>query len=358
MMDKQYMELAVSMAEAARGQTSPNPLVGCVIVKNGEVVGLGAHLKAGEPHAERHALSMAGAKAAGADMYVTLEPCSHTGRTSPCAEAVIEAGVSRVFIGSDDPDPRVSGRGTQMLWNAGVQVETHVLSEKTDRLNDVFFHYVTSRRPYVTLKIAASLDGRTATSAGESQWITSTESRMDGHRLRHEHDAVLTGIATVLADDPTLNVRLPDGGIDPMPIILDSSLRFPEDSRLAKKHSWIFTTEQADRSRVKRLRDQGLTVTVMPSYSIDIEEVLRILGESEITSVLVEGGATVHDSFIRSGCFNRIVYYQAPMIIGGRDAHPAVGGAGFPTLSQTASLTLERTDQLGPDIRHIYHRKG
>ncbi|PRO66970.1 bifunctional diaminohydroxyphosphoribosylaminopyrimidine deaminase/5-amino-6-(5-phosphoribosylamino)uracil reductase RibD [Alkalicoccus urumqiensis] len=353
------MKKAVQMAEMTVGQTSPNPSVGCVIVNNGEVVGTGVHLKAGGPHAERHALSMAGELAEGADAYVTLEPCSHTGRTPPCAEALIEAGVKRVFTASDDPDPRVSGRGIQMLRDAGIEVVTNVLKGEADELNRFFFHYIHTQRPYVTLKMATSIDGKTATASGESQWITGPESREDGHRLRRTHDAILTGINTVETDDPSLTVRLPEGGMQPLRVVLDTTLRFPEQARLLQDGGGvrIFTTEQAPADKVTRLREKGASVTVLPSFRIDVPDVLDMLGSEQVQSLLVEGGASIHDSFLRSGLFEQVVHYSAPILIGGEKAPGAAGGSGTASLSGAPRLHRHDVTVLGNDLRIIYRRK-
>lgn len=358
-MNEQYMKLAIDMAAAAAGQTSPNPLVGCVIVNKGEVVGLGAHLKAGEKHAERHALAMAGSKAEGADMYVTLEPCSHTGRTSPCADAVAAAGIKKVFIASDDPDPRVSGRGIEKLKQSGVEVTTGVMKEKADSLNRIFFHYAVNKQPYVTLKMATSIDGKIATSSGESQWITGAAARMDGHKLRHERDAILVGIETVLADNPSLTTRLPDGGKNPLRIVLDSKLRVPENAALIQDggETWIFTTEQAEKARVESIRSSHVKVIVIPGFHIEVRDVLQKLGEAEIVSLLVEGGGTVHDSFLRAGTVQEIVHYTAPLLIGGRTAAQAVSGTGLAILADIPRFSLASAENIGDDVKHVYYRK-
>ncbi|SDN38753.1 bifunctional diaminohydroxyphosphoribosylaminopyrimidine deaminase/5-amino-6-(5-phosphoribosylamino)uracil reductase RibD [Alkalicoccus daliensis] len=358
-MNETYMKLAIELAGAAAGQTSPNPLVGCVIVKQGEVIGMGAHLKAGEKHAERHALAMAGEKAAGAEMYVTLEPCSHTGRTPPCADAVVEAGIKKVYIGSVDPDSRVAGKGIQKLQNAGIEVVTGVMKEEADSLNRIFFHYAVNKKPYVTLKMATSIDGKIATVDGESQWITGTAARLDGHKLRHLHDAILVGIETVLADNPSLTTRLPQGGKNPLRIVLDSRLRVSKEATVIKDggETWIFTTEQADTEKVEEIRAAGVKLTVVPGFRVPVEEVLIKLGEAEITSLLVEGGGTIHDSFLRAGILNEIVHYSAPLLIGGNSAPQAVSGQGLSRLAEVPRYNLAATEILGDDMKHVYYRK-
>ncbi|WP_147804837.1 bifunctional diaminohydroxyphosphoribosylaminopyrimidine deaminase/5-amino-6-(5-phosphoribosylamino)uracil reductase RibD [Alkalicoccus halolimnae] len=358
-MNEKYMHLAVQMARAAAGQTSPNPLVGAVIVKEGEVVGLGAHLKAGEKHAERHALDMAGEKASGAEMYVTLEPCSHTGRTPPCADAIINAGIKKVYVASHDPNPQVAGQGIRKLEAAGINVQKGILKKEAEELNYFFFHFIQTKTPYVTLKMAASIDGKTATSQGESKWITGEESRQDGHQLRHEHDAILVGIETVLADNPSLTTRISGGGSNPLRIILDSKLRTPADARLVtdKQSTWIFATEQCSKEKVRLLRSLGVKVTVLSGFSIDIKEVLEKLGEAEITSLLVEGGGTVHDSFVTENLFQRVVLYTAPILIGGRQSPQSVAGNGIGKLSEAAVLQLHSSVNIGSDVRQIFLRK-
>ncbi|WP_444685825.1 bifunctional diaminohydroxyphosphoribosylaminopyrimidine deaminase/5-amino-6-(5-phosphoribosylamino)uracil reductase RibD [Alkalicoccus luteus] len=359
MTKRDYMKLAVELASAAGGQTSPNPQVGCVIVKNGRVAGVGTHLKAGDKHAERYALEMAGAQASGADMYVTLEPCSHHGRTPPCADAVIEAGISRVFTASSDPDPRVSGRGIKKLLEAGIYVETGIMKEEADELNRRFFHYVTTRHPYVTLKMAASIDGKTATISGESKWITGPASRLDGHRLRHEHDAILVGIETVLADDPELTVRLPEGGIDPIRVVLDNELRFPLRANMlqASGRTIIFTSERGDKDKEKALKAAGAEVIRLSTFRVEPETVLEKLGSEGIGSLLIEGGGTVLDSFVRTGFFQEAVLYQAPILIGGRDAVSAIGGSGIERLSDCPRLILKQVEQLEQDVKLTYRNE-
>lgn len=358
-MNVEYMRIAIELANAAAGQTSPNPLVGCVIVNQGEIVGMGAHLKVGEKHAERHALGMAGDKATDAEMYVTLEPCSHTGRTPPCADAVIEAGITKVYIGSCDPDARVAGKGIEKLKKAGIEVVAGVMKEEADSLNRVFFHYAVNKKPYVTLKMATSIDGKIATVDGESQWITGTAARLDGHKLRHLHDAILVGIETVLADNPSLTTRLPDGGKNPVRIVLDSRLRIPEEAALLEDggKTWIFTTEQGDSHKIENLKKTGVQVTVLPGFSIPVEEVLLKLGQAEISSLLVEGGGTIHDSFLRADVINEIVHYSAPILIGGRTAAQAVGGTGLSRLGEAPRFTIASTEVLGDDLKHVYYRK-
>lgn len=361
MMDHYYMKMAIDIAATARGQTSPNPLVGAVIVKDNQIVGLGAHLKAGEPHAERHALTMAGSKARGATMYVTLEPCSHFGRTSPCADAVIEAGIRKVYVATADPNPKVAGRGIAKLRDAGIEVQEGVMKEEADSINNVFYHYIQSKKPFVTLKSATSLDGKIATAGGESQWITCEQSRMDVHRLRHEHDAILVGVNTVIKDNPSLTTRIEGGGKHPIRIVLDHELRTPFDAKIITDKvspTWIITTSKADQNKIARFEAEGIRIVVLPNETISIASLLSYLGEQEISSLLVEGGGTVNDSFLRSGEFQRVVVYLAPMIIGGKEALSSFSGEGFLNLTDVPRLTIDHLEKVGTDIKLVLSKGG
>lgn len=361
MMDQFYMKMAIDIAAAARGQTSPNPLVGAVIVKDNQIVGIGAHLKAGEPHAERHALSMAGSKAKGATMYVTLEPCSHFGRTSPCADAVIEAGIKKVYVATVDPNPKVSGRGITKLRDAGIEVYEGLMKQEADAINHVFYHYISSKKPYVTLKTATSIDGKIATAGGESQWITCEESRMDAHLLRHEHDAILVGVNTVLQDNPSLTTRIDGGGKHPIRIVLDHELRTPIDAKLITDRvspTWIFTTSKADESKIAKLEGEGVRIVVFSEEAITIPRLLNYLGEQEVSSLLVEGGGTVNDSFLRSGEFQRMVVYLAPTIIGGKEAISSFAGKGISKLKDVPRLTIDHMEKVGTDIKILLSNGG
>ncbi|GEL09108.1 bifunctional diaminohydroxyphosphoribosylaminopyrimidine deaminase/5-amino-6-(5-phosphoribosylamino)uracil reductase RibD [Salisediminibacterium halotolerans] len=356
-MDEEYMKLAIELARKTKGQTSPNPLVGCVIVNNGDIVGMAAHLKAGELHAERLALQMAGDKAYGADAYVTLEPCAHHGRTPPCADALIDSGIKRVVIASDDPNPKVSGRGYDRLYDAGIEVERGCLKEEADTLNEIFFHYIKTKKPYVTMKLASSIDGKIATTSGESQWITGEEAREDGHRLRKEHDAILVGVNTVIADDPSLTTRLPGGGKHPVRIILDRHLRTPLNAKVLndeKAPTWIVTSMAADSAGALLLKEKGAKILSLDPT--DVAEVLERLAEKDVTSLLVEGGGMINDSFLRAGLFNQVVHYLAPILLGGKDAKSSFSGEGIHHLPNAEKLTLTKQYMLGSDIKFIYKR--
>jgi len=355
-MDRHYMQMALELAASARGRTSPNPMVGAVVIKDENVIGRGCHLRAGTPHAEVHALNEAGEEAKGATLYVTLEPCCHHGRTGPCAEAVIKAGISRVVVAMDDPNPLVAGGGIKRLREAGIEVTQGVLEEEARELNEVFIKYITTRRPFVVAKAAMSLDGKIATRSGKSRWITGSEARGYGHQMRDWYDAILVGIGTVLADDPSLTARLPGGrGRDPVRIILDSQARTPLEARVLTQQSEaptiIAVTSGAPPGRLEALRQAGAEVLVVNSgLRIELVEMMKTLGEKEITSVLIEGGAGVHGSAITAGIVDKAAWFIAPKIIGGREAPGPVGGQGVDDPSEAAELERLRVSRLGPDL--------
>lgn len=354
--DEQYMRLAIEIAKAGIGQTSPNPVVGAVVVKDGEIVGFGAHLKAGEPHAEVHAIRMAGEKAKGATVYVTLEPCSHYGKTPPCADLLIETGVQRVVIATTDPNPLVAGKGIEKLKSAGIEVKLGVLKEEADELNRVFFHYIAAKTPFVTLKYASSLDGKIATTTGESKWITSEAAREDVHRYRAVHDAILVGVNTVITDNPSLTVRLPEGGKNPIRIVLDTHLRTPLDANIlndGQAETWIIVGSEASAEKRKLYEKRNVQIIPMSKPHIDIDELLHVLGERRITSLFVEGGSHVHDSFVRAKAVNEIVAYFAPKIIGGKQAPTPIGGIGFAAMADVMELQIRQVETIGPDIKIV-----
>jgi diaminohydroxyphosphoribosylaminopyrimidine deaminase / 5-amino-6-(5-phosphoribosylamino)uracil reductase len=355
MNDQEYMKLALNLAAMAKGRTNPNPLVGAVLVKDGRIIGQGAHLKAGEPHAEVHAFRMAGDAAEGATLYVTLEPCSHHGRTPPCAELVVRSKVKRVVVAMTDPNPLVAGRGLKLLEDAGIEVTVGVLEDEAKRLNERFIHNFTSRRPFVVVKTAMTLDGKIAAHTGDSRWITGPESRERVHKLRDEVDGILVGIGTVLADDPELTTRLPEGGRNPIRIILDSGLRTPEEARVlnvAEAQSWIVTAEGADPEKAERLRERGVEVFAVArgAKGLDLDAVLKALFEKGITHLLVEGGASVNGEFLKAGLINKIMAFIAPKLVGGADAPTPYGGEGFAKMADAVQLTGITMEQFGDDI--------
>ena len=395
MNDELYMKRAISLAKMATGHTSPNPLVGAVVVKNNTIVGEGYHRKAGEAHAEVHALDVAGDNARGATLYVTLEPCAHYGKTPPCAKRVVESGIARVVIGSTDPNPLVAGKGIQILTDAGIEVTTDVCVDECIQLNEHFFTFIQTHKPFVTIKSAMSLDGKIATFTGQSQWITNESSRKDGHILRASHDAMLVGIGTILADDPLLNCRLTrdelyeaiinrhDVSIDntlevhqPDIIILDSQGRTPTDAKvftIPNRKVIIYVAKGCPEQRRIALGNVGAIVEELPTKSvrqgrttdvaidikkIDIQACLEHLGEQEYTSVLVEGGSTIISSFVESLAFDKIVTYIGNLVIGGANSTAAVGGTGFATLHEAPTLEFASSRILDNNIRIESYRLG
>ncbi|MCY8223611.1 bifunctional diaminohydroxyphosphoribosylaminopyrimidine deaminase/5-amino-6-(5-phosphoribosylamino)uracil reductase RibD [Bacillus haynesii] len=354
MTDAHYMNLALELAKQGEGQTGANPLVGAVVVKDGEVVGMGAHLKYGEAHAEVHAIQMAGRHAEGADIYVTLEPCSHYGKTPPCAELIIRSGLKRVVVAAEDPNPLVSGRGIGMLRSAGIEVETGVLKEQAEELNEKFMHYMRTGLPYVTLKAAASLDGKTATATGDSKWITSEEARMDAHQYRKNHQSILVGSGTIKADDPSLTCRLPGAVNQPVRVVLDTTLSIPLQSKVIQDKeapTWIYTTSKADPEKVRNLEKEGVQVTVLDADELPVRGVLLHLAERGIASVFVEGGATVHASFVKEGLYQQMIFYLAPKLIGGLQSPSILSGEGFQSMKDVPLLQFTTITKIGQDIK-------
>lgn len=358
--DSFFMKLALDLARGTLGQTSPNPVVGAVLVKDGQIIGMGAHLKAGEPHAEVHAIEMAGDQAIGSVLYVTLEPCSHYGKTPPCSDLVIKTGIKKVFVATTDPNPQVAGKGIERMKKAGIEVEVGMLQEEARDLNKVFFYNIQSGLPYVTLKSAASIDGKAATVTGESRWITGEEARLDVHHFRHQHDGIMVGVNTVLKDNPSLTTRLVEGGKNPIRIILDTHLRTPLDAKIItdqKAPTWIITGADVDRKREIQLSELGIEVMKMESQKISIKEMLAALGKRGITSLFVEGGAEVHGSFLKERAFQQIITYIAPKLIGGKNAPASFGGQGIEQIGDAVSLNIIQVDLIGSDIRIIAEPK-
>ena len=349
--DETYMRLALQMAAATAGQTGINPVVGCVVVREGRIVGMGAHLRRGEPHAEVHALDMAGAQAEGATVYVTLEPCSHYGRTPPCCERLIAAKVARVVIASIDPNPRVAGSGVARLREAGIDVQVGLLEAEERALNEAYRKYITTRMPFVTLKAALSLDGRIATRTGDSRWVTGPAAREAVHVLRHRHQAIMVGSATVLADDPALTTRLSVPALQPVRIVVDSRLRVPESARVfdGEAPTIVLTTAQADRRKAERLRQIGVeTIVCGDGPKVDLRMAMKWLGEREIASVLLEGGGVLNGAMLEAGLVDRLILFYAPKLIGG-DGLPAFALAGPERMADALRLTDVRIERVGDD---------
>lgn len=355
--DATFMARALELARRGLGRTSPNPAVGAVIVRDGRVVGEGYHQKAGTPHAEIHALRAAGEKARGATLYVTLEPCCHYGRTPPCTGAIIAAGVNRVVAAMADPNPRVAGGGFRALRQAGIEVETGLLADEARRLNEAFIKYITTGRPWVTLKMALTLDGKIATRTGAARWITGPAARQKAHELRDTHDAVLVGIGTVLADDPELTTRLPDGrGRDAIRVILDSHLRLPLNARVVNLRSeaptLVVTTAAAPAAARESLAARGAEVLVLPEEDgrVAWQPLLAELARRQVTSILVEGGAGVNATALAAGVVDKVVAFIAPKIFGGKEAPSPVGGRGVADPEAAWRLEKLEVERCGEDI--------
>jgi diaminohydroxyphosphoribosylaminopyrimidine deaminase / 5-amino-6-(5-phosphoribosylamino)uracil reductase len=348
------MRRALHLAAKGRRQTSPNPMVGAVVVKDGRVLAEGYHEKYGQPHAEVNALRQAGDAAHGATLYVTLEPCNHQGKTPPCVDAILDSGVVQVVIGMKDPNPLVNGKGIYRLQSRGIKVTVGVLENHCRNLNEVYIHYITTGKPLVTLKMAQTLDGRIATSTGHSKWISSEDSRVIAHRLRGRHDAVLVGIGTLLADDPQLSVRHVRGPA-PHRIIMDSRLRVPLDAHVLSDDTpyltIIATTAAASREKISRIQERGATVLVLPVEErgwVNPDCLWKKLAEMKITSVLVEGGSTVHTEFLKRKNADRMVLFIAPKILG--SGIDAIGDLGIRNINSALSLSEVRMRNFGGDV--------
>lgn len=350
------MEHALQLARQGLGRTSPNPCVGAVVVKEGRVVGEGYHACAGAPHAEIQALRRAGPAARGATLYVTLEPCVHYGRTPPCAPEVVRAGIKRAVIAMLDPNPVVKGKGVALLEASGIEVKVGVREEEAARLNEFFQKYITSGTPFVALKMAMTLDGKTATSCGASRWITGKEARTYVHELRNQYDAVLVGVGTVIADNPLLTTRLPQGGRNAKRIVLDSTLRLPLEAKILEPNppapALVVTTPRAPLAKRETLLQKGAEVVVVGEKGgrVNLEELLKLLGDREVTSLLVEGGPTVNAAFLEAGLIDKVFIFIAPKILGGREAPGVVGGEGKKDLAEAWKLHRLEVKFHGEDL--------
>lgn len=353
---ERFMSMALKLARRALGRTSPNPAVGAVLVKHGRVVGEGYHHAAGEPHAEVEAIRAAGSDAKGAELFVTLEPCNHHGRTPPCTEAIMEAGIKRVWYGMEDPNPGVRGGGAKTLRNAGIEAIGHVSENRCSRINEVYVTNVTMRRPFVFLKLAMSLDGRIATRTGHSQWITSEDSRRKVHRLRNLVSAIMVGIGTVLGDDPALTTRLKNGrGRDPIRVVADSDLRTPLNARIFNSASTsgviIATKKDPPADRKLELERRGAKVLrTRGTEKVDLKDLLLRLYSIGITSLLIEGGAGLAWAALDAQVIDRGLFFYAPIIIGGDAAPSGIGGLGINKLEEAPRLVDVRSFKVGPDI--------
>jgi diaminohydroxyphosphoribosylaminopyrimidine deaminase/5-amino-6-(5-phosphoribosylamino)uracil reductase len=357
--DEKLMRLALRLAAKGRGKTSPNPMVGAVVVRGNRIIGRGYHHKAGAPHAEVLALRQAGDRARGATLYLNLEPCSHFGRTPPCTQAILQAGIRRVVAGMKDPNPLVAGKGIRRLRRAGVQVDMGILAAECRELNAPFCKYITTGRPFIILKAACSLDGKIATGSGDSRWISSEESRRYVHHLRLHVDAVMVGSGTVLKDDPLLTVRLPRGEsyLQPLRVIVDSRLRIPPSCQLVRTAerypTLVATTKKASPAKIQRLEKANVEVWAGESDHrgrVRLSALAEELGRRGIVSLLLEGGATLNASALREGIVDRLLIFFAPKIIGGQNAPGFFGGEGVSRMRDAKPLRILRTGRIGPDI--------
>lgn len=394
--DARFMRRAIELAWRGWGWTNPNPLVGCVLVRDGRIIGEGWHERCGQAHAERNALADCARRAAdgaaeperadvdaadpargharGATAYVTLEPCCHTGKQPPCTEALIDAGVARVVVGSRDPNPLVAGKGSAQLREVGIRVDEDALRAECDELNPVFFRFISRKTPYVVAKWAMSADGKIACASGDARWVSGPESRRDTHELRHRLAAIAVGINTVLADDPLLTCRRQDEpGNQPLRVVLDSHLRIPEDCALVRSCAQgeaplaVATCADVDDpatdagAKAQRLQAQGVEVLRVPQDAVGrvaVRPLLRALGEKGIDSLLVEGGSGIHGAFFDEGAVDEAVVYLAPKVVGGTDAPGPVAGAGAARMADAAVLGRPRAHALGDDLKITFASAG
>lgn len=365
MFDEKYMQRAIELAKKGIGAVNPNPLVGAVIVKEGRIIGEGYHARYGGLHAERAAFANLTEDAKGASMYVTLEPCCHFGKQPPCTEAIVRHGISHVYVGSDDPNTKVCGKGISYLREHGVVVDTQMMKEECDKLNEVFFHYITTNTPYVVMKYAMTLDGKIATRSGKSKWITGEAARYRVAESRNEYMGIMAGIGTVLADDPMLTCRM-DGGRNPIRIICDSSLRIPLDSNIVNTAKDVKTIVVASdgckdiRKKAEQLSKHGIEIISVSRNAdgLDLKELMIKLGEKGIDGILLEGGGTLNYSALTAGIVNELNVYIAPKIFGGASALSPVEGVGVESPDDAGKFILKRTEQLGEDILLVYKRRA
>ncbi len=354
-----YMRRALELARLGEGHTNPNPMVGCVVVRDGRIIGEGYHEAYGGPHAERNALMHCCEDPDGADLYVTLEPCCHTGKQPPCTDIILTSGIANVYVGCEDPNPLVAGKGIQILRDAGVRVTTGILAEECQHINEVFFHYIKTKRPFVVMKYAMSLDGKIACATGDSKWVTGNEARYQVHELRGRYMGIMVGIGTVRADDPLLTCRI-EGGKNPTRIICDSGLHISKDSRIVRTAREIptivaceYAACESDRAQEKltQLRDAG--VQIVPTWGgvgVNLRQLMDALGQQGIDSVLLEGGSTVNASALREGLVDKVYAYISQKLIGGADAPTPIGGLGADHMKEVVRLRDSELHILGEDL--------
>ena len=373
MPEEKYMRRAIELAKKGSGHVNPNPLVGAVIVRDGEIIGEGYHECYGQLHAERNAIANAkkrGNSLEGSTIYVTLEPCCHYGKTPPCTEAIIEEKIARVVVGSDDPNPLVSGKGFQMLREKRIEVIPHFLKEECDAMNHVFFHYIRTGTPYVAMKYAMTMDGKIACYTGDSKWVTGEESRAHVQTLRNHYKGIMAGIGTVLADDPMLNCRI-EGGRDPIRIIADSHLRIPMDSQLVRTAGQqpliVACLPDADEEKAAQLQEKGVEVLRIPGVTtaditeeqkevISLPVLMKELGARKIDGILLEGGGQLNESALQAGIVDRIYCYIAPKIFGGAQAKTPVEGQGLTRAADAWQFNRIGMQEFGQDILLEYEK--
>ena len=356
---EEYMRRALELARKGEGHTSPNPMVGCVVVKDGRIISEGYHEKYGEFHAERNALTRCTEDTAGADLYVTLEPCCHQGKTPPCTDIIIEKKIARVFVGSMDSNPLVAGKGVQILRDHGIYVETGILDAECRKLNEVFYHYIATKTPFVVMKYAMTLDGKIACATGDSKWVIGEIARTQVHRMRGRYRGIMVGIGTVLADDPMLNCRV-EGGVDPVRIICDSNLHIPTESQIVKTALDIETIvacsqealeSERKQEKIRRLKEAGIQIIgTEGAHGVNLVELMKKLGGQNIDSILLEGGGTLNASALEDGIVNKVYAYIAGKLIGGMDARSPVEGMGIDRMADAITLQNVEIEKLGDDF--------
>lgn len=352
--DRQYMKMALELAQKGMGFTAPNPMVGAVIVKNGRIIGQGYHRKYGELHAEREALAVCTEEPKGASIYVTLEPCCHYGKQPPCVNAILEAGIRRVIIGSSDPNPLVAGKGIRILKDHGIEVTENILKEECDKLNEAFFYYIQNKKPYVVMKYAMTMDGKIAAYTGESKWVTGEAARIHVQEQRLKYTGIMVGVGTVLADDPMLTCRL-ENSRNPVRIICDSHLRTPLTSKIVRTAETIPTilaSSSKDQQKIKNYEELGCQVLYVPEKNghIDLNRLMELLGAAKIDSILLEGGGSLNWSALESGIVQKVQTYIAPKLFGGEEAKTPVEGKGFPDPASAVLLKNSGIIRLGDDF--------
>lgn len=353
-LNERFMKIAIELAKKGIGNVNPNPLVGAIIVKDDKIIGQGYHEKYGQGHAEVNAFKSLTEDATGATMYVTLEPCSHYGKTPPCVDRIIENKISKVIIGMVDPNPLVAGNGIEKLKKAGIEVEVGILEEECRKINEVFIKYITTKKPFVVMKTAMSLDGKIATKTGESKWITSEKSRLQVHILRNKFSGIMVGVNTIIKDNPELTCRMAEGS-NPIRIIVDSTLRIPLKSKVLENHdnkTIIATTKKVNTTKVQKLLKNNIEVLIINEKNgrVDLNDLMRKLGELNIDSILLEGGATLNYSALEEEVVDKVMVYMAPKMIGGETAKTPVGGRGIDKLNNAFKLKNITTMNVGEDI--------